>query len=92
MLFSDQGMKGLKKNSFTHIGAKSGAAFESTSLKRHLMRQALLNLCRTFAGPNSVVRAIDNMIKDDVKSVLRIGSAHYKGEPANANIAQISHL
>ncbi len=32
------------------------------------------------------------MIKDAVKSVLRIGSAHNKGGPADLNIAQISHL
>ncbi len=31
-------------------------------------------------------------IKDAVKSVLRIGSAHNKGGPADINIAQISHL
>ncbi len=30
--------------------------------------------------------------KDDVKSFLRIGSAHNKGGPADINIAQISHL
>ena len=29
---------------------------------------------------------------DAVKSVLRIGSAHNKGGPADINIAQISHL
>ncbi len=32
------------------------------------------------------------IIKDDVKSVLRIGSAHNKGGPADINIAKISHL
>ena len=31
-------------------------------------------------------------IKDDVKSVLRIGSAHNNGGLADINIAQISHL
>ena len=31
-------------------------------------------------------------VKDAVKSVLRIGSAHNKGGPADINIAQISHL
>ncbi len=31
-------------------------------------------------------------IKDAVKSILRIGSAHNKGGPADINIAQISHL
>ncbi len=31
-------------------------------------------------------------LKDAVKSVLRIGSAHNKGGIANINIAQISHL
>ena len=30
--------------------------------------------------------------KDDVKSVLRIGSAHNKRGPKDINIAQISHL
>ena len=38
----------------------------------------------------------DNMmsfkIKDAVKSVLGIGSAHNKGVPTDVNIAQISHL
>ena len=29
---------------------------------------------------------------DDVKSILRIGSAHNKGGPTDINIAQISHL
>ncbi len=32
------------------------------------------------------------MVKGEVKSVLRIGSAHNKGGPADINIAQISHL
>ena len=32
------------------------------------------------------------IIKDDVKSVLRIGSAHNKGGPADINIAKILHL
>ena len=32
------------------------------------------------------------MVKDVVKSALRISSAHNKRESANANIAQISHL
>ncbi len=31
-------------------------------------------------------------VKDAVKSVLRIGSAHNKGGLADINIAQISHL
>ncbi len=31
-------------------------------------------------------------IKDAVKSVLRIGSAHNKGGPADINFAQISHF
>ena len=33
-----------------------------------------------------------DLFKDAVKSVLRIGSAHNKGGPADINIAQISHL
>jgi hypothetical protein len=33
----------------------SGAAYESMSLQRRIMRQALPNLCRTFAAPNSAV-------------------------------------
>ena len=32
------------------------------------------------------------MIKDHVKSVLRISSAHNKGGPTDINIAQILHL
>jgi hypothetical protein len=32
------------------------------------------------------------MIKDNVQSVLRIGSAHNKAGTANINIAKISHL
>ncbi len=35
---------------------------------------------------------LDFHFKDDVKSVLRIGSAHNKGGPADINIAQISHI
>ena len=31
-------------------------------------------------------------LKDDVKSILRISSAHNKQGPADINIAQISHL
>ena len=31
-------------------------------------------------------------VKDAVKSILRIGSAHNKGGPADINIAQVSHL
>ena len=31
-------------------------------------------------------------IKDEVKFVLRVGSAHNKGGPADTNIAQILHL
>ena len=33
-----------------------------------------------------------SFIKDGVKYVLRIGSAHNKGSPADINIAQIRHL
>jgi hypothetical protein len=42
---------------------------------------------RLFAGS-----AVNNIVKDDVHSVLRISSAHNKGEPPNINIAQILHL
>ena len=37
-------------------------------------------------------RKYENTFKDAVKSVLRIGSAHNKGGPADINIAQISHF
>ncbi len=36
-------------------------------------------------------RNFDN-VKDEVNSVLRVGSAHNKGETADINIAQILHL
>ncbi len=36
--------------------------------------------------------SFSKFIKDAVKSVLRIGSAHNKGGPADINIAQISLL
>ena len=39
----------------------------------------------------SEVHFAQNMMKM-IKSVLRIGSAHNKGGPADINIAQISHL
>ena len=38
------------------------------------------------------IQSIFYIFKDAVKSVLRIGSAHNKGGPADINIAQISHL
>ena len=34
----------------------------------------------------------DHAVKDAVKSVLRISSAHNKGGPTDINIAQILHL
>ena len=43
--------------------------------------------CISILYPNLSI-----LSKDAVKSVLRIGSAHNKGEPADINIAQISHL
>ncbi len=43
--------------------------------------------CISILYPNLSI-----LSKDAVKSVLRIGSAHNKGEPADINIAQIFHL
>jgi hypothetical protein len=40
----------------------------------------------------SCIKPLSTLIKDTVKSVLSISSAHYKGGPADINIAQILHL
>ena len=41
---------------------------------------------------NRFLYVFGQIIKDAVKSVLRIGSAHNKGGPTDINIAQILHL
>ena len=53
-------------------------------------------MCKTtmcFLNFNTTLKVLRySTIKDDVKSVLRIGSAHNKGGPADINIAKILHL
>jgi hypothetical protein len=56
--------------------------FTSSTTAQHLNR---LNLDTRQKTPSP-------LLKDAVKSVLRIGSAHNKGGPTDVNIAQILHL
>jgi hypothetical protein len=50
--------------------------------------------CRCPKKEKGLIAIINTclILKDAVKSVLRISSAHKKGEPADINIAQILHL